>query len=64
MYLFFGLTGLVGVLAPILKKKLPDVENFKFLLLLMAYIMEAIFFKSHLFGGNKMDRYLHAFLVS
>ena len=63
MYFFFGLPGLIGVLAPILNKILPNVENIKFLLVVMAYIVEAILFKFHLIGRNMLDTAVHTLLV-
>ena len=63
MYFFFGFAGLICALTPILKHSIPNIENVKYCVMLMAYVAEAILFKFHLFGRQNIDVLVHTLLL-
>ncbi len=63
MYFFFSMVGLIGILAPTLRKLLPNIEHFRYLSLALAYTAEALLFKFHLFGRDGMDIMVHTLLL-
>ena len=63
MYFFFGLAGFICLLSPTLKRVIPEIENVKYVMMLMAYIVEAILFKFHLMGRDNVDILVHTLLL-
>ncbi len=63
MYFFFSLAGLLGLLAPTLRRLVPNMEQFRYLSLALAYTVEALLFKFHLFGRDNLDIMVHTLLL-
>ena len=61
MYCFFGLVGVFKLLHPVLKRTVPRVEELEYIVLIMAFVVQALLFKFHLVGRDILDTMLHTY---
>ena len=61
MYCFFGLAGAFKLLHPVLKGLVPWIEEVEYLVLIMAFAVQALLFKFHLIGRDILDTMLHTY---
>ncbi len=64
IFLFFLLFGLVSLITPTLRKSIPEMEDVCYLVMAMAFFVEGIIFKFHLFGRNDLDVIAHTLLYN
>ena len=61
MYFFLGFAGFFKLLHPFLKGFLPHLENIEYIVLILAFTMEAFLFEYHLERRNTLDIMLHTY---
>ena len=61
MYFFLGFAGFFKLLHPFLKGLLPHLENIEYIVLILAFTVEAFLFEYHLEGRDTLDIMLHTY---
>ena len=63
MYCFFGMAGVFRLLHPVLKRRIPQLDEMEYIVLILAFVIQAMLFNFHLIGRDKVDTMLHTYLL-
>ena len=63
MYCFFGMAGAFRLLHPVLKRRIPRLDEMEYIVLILAFVIQAMLFNFHLIGRDKVDTMLHTYLL-